>query len=610
VSSDAPFRPADELAVSLSELRGLRAVLRLSFAADFRRSTATLLMFAVRPLGQVLTVVWLALLVDAADRGHTSSVWLYATASGLTAGLTALVMRLSLNVGAQMIENTARHVDLRLQSLTNHVPGLAHYENADHLDRLEQLRQERQHLAEGADIVGLEIGVLVRTVATVVLLALVTPWLLLLPLTTVLSLAAGRRAERLRQRALSRAAVDLRRTRDLFQIASSPDAAMELRIFGLAPTIEEMHRQSAQRSRAVLNRAGWKGFRLTVLGWTAFSAGYLGALLLVLSAYRAGSTSIGQVVLALVLITGMILQIIMLVRYTTVLLRTVRVGALFDWLERFSARERDSGAGVRPPERLTRGIEARDVTFGYPHSPGEPVLRDITLTLPAGTVVALVGENGAGKSTLVKLLAGFYRPTSGSILIDGTELSDLDTESWRERTTAAFQDFARLEFALRDVVGVGDLPRAGDPDAILGALGRAAAEDLLERLPEGLDTTLGQSFPQGTKLSGGQWQKTALARSAMREAPLLLMLDEPTSAIDAVAEHELLDRYLRSARSLTRSTGAIAVIVTHRLSTLKHADLIVFLKHGRVHETGSHEELLANGDDYAYLFEQQSRAYR
>ncbi|WP_340556891.1 ABC transporter ATP-binding protein [Streptomyces sp. GSL17-111] len=594
----------------LSDMRGLRTVLRLSFVADRRHATATLLMFALRPLGQVLAVVWLGLLVDAAGRGDTSSAWGYALASALTMGLTVLVMRLSLNVSALMIENTAHHVDLRMQSLANRIPGLGHYENPAYLDRLEHLRQERQHLAEGADVVGLEVGVLVRTLATVVLLALISPWLLLLPFATLLSLAAGRHAERLRQTALTEAAADLRRTRDLFQLASSPDAAMELRVFGLAATIEARHADSTEQARATLAAANWRGLWLTTLGWVVFSAGYLTALLLVVGAYQDGTASVGQVVLALLLITGMNLQIDLLVRFTKALLRMARAGALYDWLERFSAAERGADTGVQPPERLTDGIALRGVTFRYPGTSGTPVLDAVDLRLPAGTVVALVGENGAGKSTLVKLLAGFYRPTSGELLADDVDLTAVAPEAWRARVTAAFQDFARLEFTLRDVVGVGDLSRADDPDALIGALDKAAAGDLAEHLPLGLDTPLGSSFPNGVKLSGGQWQKTALARSAMRESPLLLLFDEPTSAIDAAAEQELLDRYLLAARTLTRSTGAVAVIVTHRLSTLNHADLVVFLKHGKVHEFGPHQELLANGDDYARLFELQRRAYR
>ena len=176
------------------------------------------------------------------------------------------------------------------------------------------------------------------------------------------------------------------------------------------------------------------------------------------------------------------------------------------------------------------------------------MLEDVSLTLPAGAVVAIVGENGAGKTTLVKLLAKMYEPTSGAIHVDDTPLARVRADEWRARLAGAFQDFFRFEFRARHAVGLGDVPRIDDEAAVVRAVDRAGAADVVARLPAGLDTQLGQTWPDGVELSFGQWQKLALARGFMRDAPLLLVLDEPTAALDAETEHALFERYAAAAR--------------------------------------------------------------
>jgi ATP-binding cassette subfamily B protein len=248
------------------------------------------------------------------------------------------------------------------------------------------------------------------------------------------------------------------------------------------------------------------------------------------------------------------------------------------------------------------------VSFRYPGTEAD-VLTDVRLEVPAGSTIALVGENGAGKSTLVKLLCRFYEPTGGRILVDGADLSTLPADVWRERIAAGFQDFVRFEFVARESVGVGELPLLGDREAVEAAVERAAAGDVVQRLPEGLETQLGKTHTAGAELSGGQWQKLALARAMMRTEPLLLILDEPTSSLDAHAEHVLFERYAESARGVARATGGVAVFVSHRFSTVRMADLIVVVADGRIVEQGSHDELVARGGEYAELFALQAAAY-
>jgi ATP-binding cassette, subfamily B, bacterial len=274
------------------------------------------------------------------------------------------------------------------------------------------------------------------------------------------------------------------------------------------------------------------------------------------------------------------------------------------WAERYLAPARFSG-DARVPDTLGDGIRLEDVSFTYPGA-AEPVLHGVDLLLPAGTTVAVIGENGAGKTTLVKLLTGMYAPTGGRITVDGVDLAAVDPDDWRRHLTAIFQDFMRPQMILRDAVGMGDLPRREDDDALDAGLVRAGADVLAKEV--GPETLLGRYFAGGRELSGGQWQRVGLARGMMRPAPLLTVLDEPTAALDAPTEAALFERFAGAAER-SSAAGAVTVLVSHRFSTVRIADLIVVVEGGRITETGSHDDLLAAGGTYAQLFALQARAY-
>src|SRR5262249_34422610 len=259
------------------------------------------------------------------------------------------------------------------------------------------------------------------------------------------------------------------------------------------------------------------------------------------------------------------------------------------------------------PNALHRGIRLDRVTFSYPGTT-RVVLDDISLTLPAGSVVALVGENGAGKTTLVKLLAKLYEPSGGAIYADETPLARVRADLWRARLAGAFQDFFRFEFFARQSVGVGDIPRVDDTPAVATAVERAGAGDVVAKLPAGLETQLGPTWPGGVDVSFGQWQKLALARGFMRDRPLLLVLDEPTAALDAETEHALFERYAAAARG--GADGRITILVSHRFSTVRMAHLIAVLDGAKLVEVGTHEQLMAKRGQYAELYGIQAAAYR
>jgi ATP-binding cassette subfamily B protein len=221
-----------------------------------------------------------------------------------------------------------------------------------------------------------------------------------------------------------------------------------------------------------------------------------------------------------------------------------------------------------------------------------------------------VGENGAGKTTLIKLLAKMYEPTDGAILIDDAPLARMQAAEWRSRVSGAFQDFFRFEFRARQTVGLGDLSRMEEELAIRSAISRAGADDVVAHLPSGLDTQLGRAWEGGAELSFGQWQKLSLARGFMRETPLVLVLDEPTAALDAETEHGLFERFAAAARSENKGSGRITILVSHRFSTVRMADLIVVLDGARMVEAGTHEELMAQRGTYSELYGIQAAAYR
>jgi ATP-binding cassette subfamily B protein len=343
------------------------------------------------------------------------------------------------------------------------------------------------------------------------------------------------------------------------------------------------------------------------LAWAVFGAAYVGAVALVASGAGA---SAGNVLL--VLAAG--------ARLSAYLGATVgEIGFLrgvwldgsrrLAWLEDYAASLVEN-ATAPAPERLSQGIRFEHVSFAYPGTERR-VLDDVDLMLPAGTVVAIVGENGAGKSTLVKLLCRLYTPSAGRISIDGVDLARIPADGWRRRLAGAFQDFFRFELLARQTVGVGDLPRIDDEPAVGAAVLRGGAGDVVERLPEGLKTQLGAAWPGGVELSFGQWQKLALARGFMRDAPLLLVLDEPTAALDAETEHALFERFAAAARDGgPEASGRVTVLVSHRFSTVRMADLIVVLDGARVREVGTHDALMAAGGPYAELYGIQAAAYR
>ncbi|GIE95464.1 ABC transporter ATP-binding protein [Paractinoplanes rishiriensis] len=562
------------------------------------------LLIAVMSGAAVLTAASQRMLIDGAQSGTTGAVVVAAGLGVLAHAGSFLLGRIQGELNQDLTVRVGRELDLEVLTQAASIPTLEHLERPDFLDRVTNLRRGTMPLVRsvwaGAGLIGTTLGL----VASAWLLTEIHPALPLLAGFSVPLLILIARGARHRERVRDRTAESDRHERRLHQLCLTPEPAKELRIAGSGPELSRRASRLWEHITGEIVRSRLYAGGLEAIGWVLLFAALGVSLLLVLGLWREGRATVGDVVLLITLITSLSGQIERLVGNYSMMAEGGHVSGHYRWLREHGAR----AAGTRPaPRALSDGIGLRGVSFTYPGTP-EAVLDGIDLDLPAGTTTALVGLNGAGKTTLVKLLTGMYRPDTGTVLIDGVPLDDIDPREWARCGGGVFQDFARLEMLARENVGVGDLDRLDDPAAVRDAVDRAGAGAVADGLPEGLDSQLGTQF-QGTELSYGQWQKLALARGVMRRRPLLLVLDEPTSALDPQAEHELFVRFTEQAREAAAAHGAITVIVSHRFSTVNMADQIVVVENGRISERGTHAGLLAAGGRYAGLYRSQAAAY-
>ena len=444
---------------------------------------------------------------------------------------------------------------------------------------------------------------------TAALLAALDPLLLLLPVFAIGSFLADRRAWQRYFTAMDASAELRRRKMHFFGLTTSPATGKELRVFDLGPEMVARHGADGAAQLRIQTRPLWNGLLLQALGAALLAAGYGGAIALVLARALQGQVSPGDVLLTITLAAQMQNLVGDLASTGNSWLRILKQASRYLWLVDYATRVEDVPASPAPvPVSLSRGIEIQDVSFGYPGTEN-PVLQDISLQLEPGRVVALVGENGAGKTTLSKLLCRFYEPSTGRITVDGVEIGQFDVETWRSRLSAGFQDYSRFEFLMRETVGIGDVAQIKNPQAVHAALTKADAEDIPHTLPRGLETQLGRVWDGGVELSGGQWQKLALGRAFMRTHPLLLILDEPTAALDAQTEHAVFERIAAASRR-GHLTGTVTLLISHRFSTVRMADYIIVLHQGHLVEQGSHDDLMQRHGLYAELYGLQSRPYQ
>ncbi|MET9351029.1 ABC transporter ATP-binding protein [Streptomyces termitum] len=590
-------------------LTAVRTLLRLAHRTDPRRLYVSAALLLVGLLATPAVALLLRAFTDSALDGAAG------TAAWLAAGIAAaLVLELSMGHFAHLFyfelgEQQETALRQEVLDVSNGTHGLEHLDSPEFADTLTLVREDLPRTRASMEAVLQLCGLALQAVLTTVILATVNPWLALLPLAAVPPVLVADRAQAVLDRAKERSAEPTRLSRHLLALATSDHSVPEIRLSGAESELMHHQARAWQRSTDLLRRAALHAAALRASGQLLFALAYGGGLWLVVRQALDGSVDAGDVILVITLAVQVSVQVASALGLLAMLQGAGRTFERLDRLRAWSAEEPAPSEPAPVPARLEQGIRLENVSFRYPGSDRD-VLTGVDLTLPAGATVALVGENGAGKSTLVKLLCGMYRPTTGRVLVDGVDLRDLDPAAWAARIAPLFQDFARLELPLRENVGVGRLSALDDDGALRDAITAARADRVLDRVPGGLDGLLGKGYGDGTELSGGQWQLLGLARCLVREDPLLMLLDEPASALDAAAEHALFERFTDAADRARSDSGSLTLFISHRFSTVRSADLIVVLEKGAVREQGGHDGLLAARGLYAELFELQARAYQ
>jgi ATP-binding cassette subfamily B protein len=480
---------------------------------------------------------------------------------------------------------------------------LDQFEDSVFYDKLERARQQ----TTGRTILLSQVMSQVQDLITMGFLAVgllaFNPWLILLLLIAIVPAFLGENYFNDRSYALSRGQTPQRRELDYVRyLGASDETAKEIKLFNLSGFIIDRFKLLSARfytdnKSLSIRRASWGSF-FALLG----SAGYYAAYVFIIVKAVNGSLSIG----GLTFLAGSFRQMRSLLenilnRFTSVSQGAVYLRDFFDFFE-IQPRIVQPAHPLPFPNPIREGFVFENVGFRYLHSE-QWANRHLSFTLHVGEKLALVGENGAGKTTLVKLLARLYDPTEGRILLDGIDLREYDLTELRRQTGIIFQDYIRYQMTFAQNIAVGNIDEQHNRPQITGAARQSLADVLAERLPNGYDQSLGRRFNDGVELSGGEWQKIALARAYMKDAQLLI-LDEPTAALDARAEYTVFQRFAE----LTR--GKMAVLISHRFSTVRMADRILVLEKGQLIEMGSHEELLQKEGRYAELFQLQAMGYQ
>ncbi|MEU6412637.1 ABC transporter ATP-binding protein [Microbispora sp. NPDC046933] len=589
-------------------MRAVWAAVRLAWESGRARLTAY---GALTVAGAVIppAVAWLTKVVlDLVAHGTAapaSIAWLGAAlaACGIAA---AVAPQATLYLKEEIGRRVGVIAQDRLFLATERFVGLARFEEPAFLDRL------RLALQYGGATPGMVVMAAFGTVRSVMAgvsflgaLTLISPWMAVLVAATA---APGLAAEvwLSRRRAAMLLVIGPNERREIFfqDLLLSVQAAKEIRLFGLAGHLRGLMREQRVTANAERRRTDRRELAVqsVMSGTSALLAG--AGLLWTLLETLGGGRTVGDIALFVAAVAGVQGAIVGLVGEIA---RLHQQALLFGHYLSVLAAPPDLPVRPEPVPRLRRGIEFRDVWFRY-SAEHEWALRGVSFTIPYGHSVGLVGRNGAGKSTVVKLLCRMYDPERGAILWDGVDLRDVDPARLRRRIGSVFQDYMTYDMSAAENIGLGDLDAMGDRERIAEAAGRAGADGFVGALPRGYDTLLSRIFldggEAGVHLSGGQWQRLALARAYLRGGRDLLILDEPSSGLDAEAEHEIHSG-LRRHRA-----GRTNLLISHRLGSIREADLIVVLDEGRVAERGSHADLLRLGGLYASLFALQAEGYQ
>lgn len=574
---------------------GNLAALRLLIGTAWRVARRDLLRSFLETTASLSKAVmpWLVAVVVAAIDHHRHD-WLILALIGMLLCVFAdwVLRALGATAHVSMAEKVSFAFERDIARAAASRPTLDHFDDPEFADNLQVLTQNQGRIGGGVSGLIHAVDVAANAAVVIIIAALVEPRLLLLAVAVLPALAATRLRLRWTQRGENESAAAGRLVAHYRQVVTDPGLGMELRIFGLRRTIARRLQTAVDQWQRPRLRAAQRNAFLGVCE-EALSTLTVGATLLwLLYALAVGDATPAVMVAAVVAARQIQQSLLAVVGEASGIAETLQYVQRADELRRTTAAAAEPGGNTS----AQTGIRMVDVSFRY-HGATQPALQHINLNLQPGKVVAIVGENGAGKTTLIELLLGLYRPTAG--MIEGAPGDG--------HSTATFQDFTRPELTAGVAIGLGD-PTAINNTERIEAAARAGGAAFVTDLADGLSTQLGASWPGGVDLSGGQWQRVALARGSMRHNPYLTVLDEPTAALDAHAEHEIFTQYAAAATT-TRQNGGITILVTHRFSTVKDADTILVLHQGRLIEQGSHSDLINRAGHYARLYRMQQDGY-
>jgi ATP-binding cassette subfamily B protein len=527
--------------------------------------------------------------------------WLVGAEFGLAA-VSTLLNRVVDFCDTLLADKFVRHISIRIMQHASRL-DLFNYEDPSFQDKLERAR------VQATDRLGMmrQLGTLVQQIITTATLAasilFFSPWLLLVLVVCVVPAFLGESHFAFLGYALAFRQTPVKRQIDYLRfLGASKDSAKELKLFGLNKYLtdrftelsDEVYHDSVGLAKRRLGATAALSLVTTV--------GYYGAYVYVIFETVAGKFTVGT----LTFLTGAIAGASSNLQMVFSTFSSIADQSLFltDLLEFFALRPKvvSKPNALQAPRPIARGIEFADVSFAYPGS-SRLVLKNLNLRVAPGERIALIGENGEGKTTIVKLITRLYDPTAGAVLLDGIDLREYDLEDYSSQIAVIFQDFMRYDMTAWENIAMGQISERKNMARIEAAARKSLAESVVAKLPGGYDQMLGRRFDAGVDLSGGEWQRVALARAYLRDAQLLV-LDEPTAALDARSEHEVFERFAEL------TTGKMALLISHRFSTVKMADRIVVLEQGQIAEEGRHEELMAHGGRYAAMFEMQASSYR
>jgi len=592
----------------LQALRNIPPVLKIIWDSSPAVVTWGLLLRCVAALSPLALLAVARLIIDAIVR-HISDAtplrhdfwWLVGLEFGL-ACFTSILNRIVDYCDTLLADKFIRHISVRIMHHASRL-DLASYEDPLFHDKLERAR------VQATDRLGMvqQLGRLVQQVITTATLAasilFFSPWLLLVLIACVIPAFLGESHFAFLGYALAYRQTPVKRQIDYLRfLGASKDSAKELKLFGLSKFLtdrfqqlsDDIYKQNVTLAKRRLVASAVLSLLTTV--------GYYGAYAYVILETVEGHMTVGTLTFLTGAIAGASANLQMI--FST--FSSIADQSLFltDLLQFFAVRPTvfSKPNALKTPRPIAIGIEFRDVSFSYPGG-GRPILCNLNLFLRPDERIALIGENGEGKTTIVKLLTRLYDPTFGQILLDGIDLREYDLEDYSSNIAVIFQDFMRYDMTALENIAVGQIQARQNLPQVELAAKKSLAEGVIQKLPRGYDQMLGRRFETGVDLSGGEWQKVALARAYLRDAQILV-LDEPTAALDARSEHEVFERFAE----LTK--GKMALLISHRFSTVKMADRIIVLERGVIAEDGRHEQLMAHGGRYAEMFELQASSYR